>query len=297
MLTAYQAGAQFQSRSFGLRAAYKVIGNDYRTLAIPYIQAGFSNLTIEPSFTLFKDKLHWQSVIGLQKSIEQSTKLSSNSNTIFQSSLQIQPSPKMNLSLLYSNFGFTISGTNDDIVDSISYQSIQSQLAGHFVYQLTSATGLLNQLTFTFSNQTTHEENEFHPFAGNDLSSIQLGAQYSLTNQDIKLTIGGGANYFMHKLFNELLPEVGTQMKTYGVTTFLHKRFGDEERVGVGTNIGVQFNSRLDDHTIGYNASANISYKWTPKMTITLQGRYFDSTSLYGKTQQHQFSTSLQYIL
>ncbi len=110
---------KFKSKSWSLKLGYKRIDPKYRSMGAYFFNNDVENLTLSPSFTLFKRKLAVSGSIGLQRDNIKGSKQATSLRTIGNVNLSINPSYKFGLDINYGNFGISQSAGRSPLNDTI----------------------------------------------------------------------------------------------------------------------------------------------------------------------------------
>jgi hypothetical protein len=102
--TAIRAAFQYQAKNWSLRLEYKRIDPNYRSMGAYFFTNDVKNLTISPTFSLFKRKLSVSGSIGLQQDNLKRSKQATTLRTIGNANLSFNPSSKFGINANYSNF-------------------------------------------------------------------------------------------------------------------------------------------------------------------------------------------------
>ncbi|MCX6250840.1 MAG: hypothetical protein NTX61_08815 [Bacteroidetes bacterium] len=102
--TAIRSSLQYQATNWSLRLEYKRIDPNYRSMGAYFFNNDVENLTINPSFTIFKRKISVNGSIGLQRDNLKRTKQATTLRTIGNVNLSFNPSSKFGINANYSNF-------------------------------------------------------------------------------------------------------------------------------------------------------------------------------------------------
>jgi hypothetical protein len=104
---AIRSSLGWKSRNWSLKLEYRRIEPNYRSMGAYFFNNDIQNITLTPSFRLFKRKLVVSGSVGLQNDNLRKTKKVTSSRTIGSASISINPSSKYGLDLLYSNYSIS----------------------------------------------------------------------------------------------------------------------------------------------------------------------------------------------
>lgn len=107
LLFAGSAFVGYVSKAFNIKLNYKRIEPDFKSMGSYIFQSDLEAYTVEPSFSLFKNKIRVQGSIGLQHDNLMKNRFATTERTIGSVNMSIQPWPVYGIDLQYSNYGIT----------------------------------------------------------------------------------------------------------------------------------------------------------------------------------------------
>ncbi|MBF9220255.1 hypothetical protein [Hymenobacter ruricola] len=102
--TAWQAGAGYSKNGRGLKVRYRRISPGYQSMGAYFFQDDLENLTLAPSFALFKQKLRLSGNLGVQQDNLRSQKQLTSRRIIGSVSASAELSERLGIDLNYTNF-------------------------------------------------------------------------------------------------------------------------------------------------------------------------------------------------
>ena len=105
--SAGRASLQYKSELFSCKLEYKRIDPNYRSLGAYFLNNDLENLTLSPTFGLFKRKLYISGSIGLQRDNLRATKRATSIRTIGNVSVSMNPSSRFGIDANYGNYSIS----------------------------------------------------------------------------------------------------------------------------------------------------------------------------------------------
>ncbi len=172
---AIRSSIGYQVNLFNVQFKYERIAPEYQTLGAYYFNNDMENITIAPSFQLFKNKFNISANAGIQQNNLDQSRISTTKRWIGALNLALNPNEKWNFNLSYSNFS---SFTNTKpITDPFKQRTALDTLN---YYQLTgSANGTAS---YSFGNK--------------EIRRVLIFNGMCQTMTDYGSGIGGNSNFF-----------------------------------------------------------------------------------------------------
>ncbi|MBP6872312.1 MAG: hypothetical protein KBC43_09930 [Bacteroidales bacterium] len=101
---AIRSSLQYKERNWGVKLDYRRIEPGYRSMGAYFFNNDVQNITLSPSFALFKRKLTVSGAIGLQEDNLRGTKRATSARTIGNVNISFNPKPKYGFTASYSNY-------------------------------------------------------------------------------------------------------------------------------------------------------------------------------------------------
>jgi hypothetical protein len=101
---AMRSALQYKEKNWSVKLDYKRIEPRYRSMGAYFFNNDVENITLSPSFALFKRKLALNGAIGLQKDNLRNTKRATSVRTIGNVNISCNPNSKFGFSANYSNY-------------------------------------------------------------------------------------------------------------------------------------------------------------------------------------------------
>ena len=287
--TAFKAGLLWKKSLYSIGLAYNRIDPDYKSMGIYYICNDLENITLSPSFYLFKRKFSFTGSAGYQHDNLRRTKTATSMRTIWNLALSFNPVNWFGIDFAWSNFSTNQKSGNVPLVDSLKTYNVNRTISinPRFIIikpkHLHSVILSFNQNDFIDRNPrsqgattraTTAFLNYSLSFISNQLN-LTAGLSYiDCRNSYTSTTMAGGnagvsKSFFKNKLFCSL-NESAQNSRVSGqdgwvFNTSLMLRYAPHRRHSIGLQVFFVTNSFADKAAVGmYNQSkGDLSYVYT----------------------------------
>lgn len=102
--SAYSIGVGYRHNDLSLKVQYKRIDPDFKSMGAYFFNNDLENITISPSFSLFKKKIHVAGSLGLQHDNLQNQKESTSRRVIGSANVSATVTDRLGVDLTYTNF-------------------------------------------------------------------------------------------------------------------------------------------------------------------------------------------------
>lgn len=309
---AYNASIDFRQKAFGIGLKYERIDPNYSTLGAIYFNNDLENITLNPSFTLFKSKLNLALSGGYQRNNIENSNASDNKRWIGSANLSAQLFKGMNASANYSNMSsFTKRNPSADpfyvqFADTLNFyqvsQNFSSSLNYTFGDSLKQSLGLTG--SFAQSQNITGRLDDAGAFGLNvlaDTSEIPTDVyngvfSHRLSFSRIGLQIGwsvnanhtnalGTTNTYIGPGINLSFPMLNKKMNLTAASTY-NRQYA---------------NALLSNHVVNFRVGMRYAPEWWDKkfgsLSMSLNGNITNRLPVIGttKTQNLTIIANLAY--
>lgn len=292
---AYNASLDYRYKTYGIGVKYERIAPDYTTLGAVYFNNDLENITVNPSFSFFKNKVNFTLSTGYQRNNLDAQNASESKRWIGNASLSAQLIPGMNLSVNYTNMSsfsrrnpladpfFTPLGdtlnyyqTSVNMTSSLSYsfgektqQSIS--ITGSYAQSQNITGRLEDAAAFGFNVEESSDEVPVDVYTGMFAHNIQLaegkGAIGWMVNSNY-MDVMDASNFFVGPGLN-------------GSTNLKDKKLS----INLGTNYNSQFtNEELSNHVLNFRTGLSYKPEFFDKkygtLSMTLNGNWTNRFSV-----------------
>jgi hypothetical protein len=263
--TAAKSNATYRFKKGNVSVQYQRIDPDYQSLGAYYFQNDVEQLTVSPSFNLFKNKLGISGSYGRSHDNLNGKKMATTFRNVGALNISVAVIPRLNFNLNYSNFGVGQSrGLGDLFNDSLAISVVNSSYSGNISYSLGTRT---QRQTFGLmaTYQNTNDQNRFtRDYTG--ASSFVAALNYSYGYTPARLNGSVSISYVTIETYGRQLTNIGPSvnvskewLKGKVRTSILHN---SQVRTAGGLNDGLMSNTGL---------SASVNQK---KQSLTVSANY-----------------------
>ncbi|MCA1756292.1 MAG: hypothetical protein LC649_02410 [Bacteroidales bacterium] len=189
---AFKGSLGYRSDMFSLAMRYERVEPDFRSMGAYYFATDLSNITIEPSLKLLKNRLNLGGSVGIQTDNLKNDKNLRTKRTITSARLSYVPFPQYNISAFYSNYGLA-QESGLLAIDTLRNSEVAQATLQFGLTQSLNLTGekMTHNLMASFNAQQLNDRNEntaqYSEFSTNILS-VSYFASYMPTGTNASLT-------------------------------------------------------------------------------------------------------------
>lgn len=293
---AYNASLDYRFKSYGVGVKYERIAPDYSTLGAVYFNNDLENITVNPSFSLWKNKINLSMSTGYQRNNLNAQNASESKRWIGNASLSAQLIKGMSLNLNYSNmssfsrrnpladpFYTPLGDTLNYYQTSVNLSTSLSYAFGQKVKQSMSATASYSQ-----SQNITGRLEDAAAFGFNVLpenDEVPVDVYTGMFAHNIQLPEGKAAlGWMVNANYTDVL---GSTNLFVGPGLNASTSVNDKKlSINLGTNYNSQFtNEELSNHVLNFRTglsykpdfldkkygtlSMNLNGNWTNRFSVT----------------------------
>lgn len=287
---AYKVSAS-QSVSFGsIGVSYEQVSPNYTSFAAYHNTDDFRNLTADFAARI-GSKINLSGNVGYQRDNLDNQDVNTNTQAIYNVSLQVTPIERLSLSGSVSNIQSyvyikdvveKVTETNQyQNLDTLSYTELNFSANGAASYSFGDQQALSQTVSASYSYQkASHEQKYTDDFTGTNIHN--LNASYQISHNDSKTTLSLSAN-FNHTDAGEQKSDVATYSAT------LSNSFVKNLRASVSANYNTV--DAETDYTI-INTRASLNYSFLQHHTVNLN---FSALTNNSQSSGTQYSLNLTY--
>lgn len=212
--TALRAQLQYKKKYFGTRLLYRRIDPSYKSMGTYYLNQDCQQISIEPSISLFKQKLMLKLSSGFQNDNLDNAKKRTTIKLINSLFVSFTPSAHFAIDGNYANFLYNQQSGAQPLIDSTkTYQTNENlTISPRIIFAGEKKSHIFN-LSYNFmrlidNNKFTQDINEY--------VIHNLMAGYNLSLNELKLNFSSGFNYT--GMINKL-----TTVNLYGISVGINK--------------------------------------------------------------------------
>jgi hypothetical protein len=219
---ALNASLGYQGDWYTLQLKYERVAPEYQSLGAYYFNNDMRNITIAPSFRLFKNRLNLAANVGLQENNLDNAKASTTKRTVGSINVNYVPNEKWNFGGNYSNFStFTNIKPQPDPffqnrLDTLNYYQLSQTLNGMAMRNLGNEQKP-QSIMLNVSYQKANDETSYE--GGSQQSDfISVNASYSYSSVPSSTTVALAGNVYANNA-------AGIKSTYWGPTLSLTKGF------------------------------------------------------------------------
>lgn len=268
----------YNGRYFSLRAQYKQVDPDYRSLGAFYQQSDLRAITLDPSVRLMKSKLRLSGSIGRQQDNLYKRKSYTSIRSIGSANISYNPSASYGIDLNFSNYGITQEAGLRAVVDTFRVAQVNR---AYSVSQHFSRTNKVRTLAVSLAVglQQLQDLNPYGTFSSSENDVLYGNFYLSHTRLRGNLSMSGGLNFSRNNTsFGENI--------LIGPTLGISKQFAEDKVV---TSLSATWNKALQNGESSgttINGTGSIQYRYSPMHRFQLSVNVLqNSTSFAANTQ------------
>lgn len=294
---AYNASIDYKIKLFGIGVKYERIDPDYTTLGAVYFNNDLENITVNPSFSLFKHKLNLNVSTGYQRNNLDQANASDSKRWIGSASLSASIRKGLSISANYSNLSsFTRRNPAADpffnpIGDTLNFYQVSQNISSTASYSFGDSTKHSVSLTGSYSQS----EN----ITGRLQDAGAFGFNVEADTNAMPADIYNGV--FMHRI---MLSKSGVSIGWSAnanrsvladqQTTFFGPGINASKAIKkwkLNLNTGITYNQQysnatLQNHVFNYRLGVRYNPEWWDKkygkLSLSFNGAYTDRLSVAG---------------
>ncbi|MBK6365557.1 MAG: hypothetical protein IPF52_19565 [Saprospiraceae bacterium] len=290
---AFDNALMFHFSAVDLVLRYKQIQPEYKSLGFRFENSDLRQISIEPSFRFWDNKLTGNFSIGFQKNNLSNKQALQNNNQIYSANISFNPNAKLLINFSFSNFGLIVKSSPTFIEDSISIKNVNNNINVNTQYFLHNDGSRSASVGININSQKTTETYENNPFNNSDFNSFYSNIFYNSTiSKGLAYSIG--LNYNKSKTHFVQLPDKLYDIQSYGVFSNMSKPFLKEEKLILGLGGFINLSGVVNTgKKIAHGMNVNATHKLTEKLNLNLSYNYTQSNVENRSLFQQYFITNL----
>lgn len=195
---AYSGGLGYKEKNFSLKAAYRYVDPEFRSMGAYYFQNDIKNLTVSPTLNILNGKLRLMASIGVQDDNTKKQKQATTRRVIGLSNLSWDINEKLGLDIAYTNF----SSNSEPVVALVQNKYLLTQTTANLSVSprlVLARTESTQMFLLSYNNSNLKDVNEETKIMNNINSTVAL-LNYSITLNQPGLTLLSGLNYTVNKI-------------------------------------------------------------------------------------------------
>lgn len=195
---AYSGGLGYKEKNFSLKAAYRYVDPEFRSMGAYYFQNDIKNLTVSPTLNVLNGRLRLMASIGIQDDNTKKQKQATTRRVIGLTNLSWDINEKLGLDASYANF----SSNSEPVVALVQNKYLLTQTTANISvsprFVLANARNT-QMILLSYNNSNLKDVNEETKIQNNINSTVAL-LNYNITLNQPGLTLMSGVNYTINKI-------------------------------------------------------------------------------------------------
>lgn len=273
-------------KKFGVKLSGKYIGDGFVPTGYPFMQTDRLEATIDPRFSLFKNKVDLTGSVGKRINNLSQARASTATQTIGNVDINIQFTERFSLNANYSNFDFRNSITND----TFRMQMITSSWSITPTYNYNGKIAIHVFTIMYAQNNFTDYNTISGALNANDSRNILLSHTLGLVNNP--LSLASGINYF------ENIIVIGKLITQSAFINFGYKLLKNK----LNTTTGITYTqNQINNNNAGSQIATNIGLKYALSKKMAMNANGTINLFKYGvdrpgiSLRENIFRTSISY--
>jgi len=296
---AYNASIDYRKKAFGIGLKYERIDPEYSTLGAIYFNNDLENITLNPSMTLFKNKVNLALSAGYQRNNIKNTNASDNKRWIGSANVSAQIIEGMSFNASYSNMSsFTKRNPQADpffnqFGDTLNYYQVSQNVSTSLAYSFGDSIKQSINLTGSFAQSQNitgrlDDAGAFGLNVGVDTTQTPVDVYNSMLGHRLRfktgLSLGWSANA-NHSI------AMGNTTTYAGLTLNVGKSLLEKKmNVSVSSTYNQQYaNDVFSNHVLNFRTSLRYSPEWWDKkygkLSMSINGNLTNRFAAVGATK------------
>ena len=293
---AYNASLDYREKNFGIGLKYERIDPEYATLGAIYFNNDLENITLNPSMSLFKNKVNLALSAGYQRNNLENTNASDNKRWIGSVNLSAQIIQGMSFNASYSNMSaFTKRNPQADpffnqFGDTLNYYQVSQNVSSSLAYSFGDSLRQSMNLTGSYaqSQNITGRLDDAGAFGLNvevDTTQTPVDVYNGMFGHRLQFKSGLSLGWTFNA--NRSIA-MGNTTSYIGPGINVGKTLLDKKmRLSFGTTYNRQFqNTALSNHVLNFRTSLRYSPEWWDKkygkLSMSLNGNFTNRLPVIG---------------
>ena len=296
---AYKASIDYRKKAFGIGLKYERIDPEYSTLGAIYFNNDLENITLNPSMSLFNNKVNLALSAGYQRNNIENTNASDNKRWIGSANISAQIIEGLSFNTSYSNMSsFTKRNPQADpfftqFGDTLNYYQVSQNISSSLAYSFGDSLRQSMNLTGTYaqSQNITGRLDDAGAFGLNvdqDTSQVPVDVYNAMYGHRLQFKSGLSLGWIFNANHSIAM---GNTNSYIGPGLNLGKTLLDKKlRVSAATTYNRQFqNASLSNHVLNFRASFRYSPEWWDKkygkLSMSLNGNFTNRLPVIGSAK------------
>ncbi|MDG1332682.1 MAG: hypothetical protein P8P74_10150 [Crocinitomicaceae bacterium] len=296
---AYNASIDYRKKSFGVGLKYERIDPEYSTLGAIYFNNDLENITLNPSMSLFKNKVNLALSAGYQRNNLANTNASDNKRWIGSANVSAQIIQGLSFNASYSNMSsFTRRNPQADpffnqFGDTLNFYQVSQNISSSLAYSFGDSIKQSMNLTGTFAQSQNitgrlDDAGAFGLNVGIDTTQTPVDVYNAMFGHRLRFKTGLSLGWTFNANHSIAM---GNTNSYIGPGINVGKSLLDKKMtLSVATTYNRQFqNTTLSNHVLNFRTSLRYSPEWWDKkygkLSMSLNGNFTNRLPVIGATK------------
>ncbi len=251
-LTAGKTSLGVRLKKMSVKLNYRRVEPDYQSMGAYYLNTDLENLTVAPSWQMFKSKLRVNGSLGFQRNNIFKNKINNSVRKANSLSMSYAPNSKWGASINYSNYNMSQTRNYTVVRDTLLMEQFSNNVNGSVYYNFGTKTRRQN--VTTSMNYMSLADNTNRNSQSNSTTSLNPAISYRFNNTDKKFTISVNTNG------NDFKTDKNTTFR-WGLSSGLTKALL-KDKFKTGTNVSF-FSTKLNgtNYSTTMSIGGNVGYQ------------------------------------
>ena len=219
-LMAGKASLAVRLKALSLRLQATRVEPDYQSMGSYFLNNDYQNITISPSWSMFKSKVRVSGSVGIQKNNLFSDKISTTNRTVNSINVSFMPNSKVNVTAFYTNYRINQERNIRLTLDTLKLNQFSDNLNINGMWNL-GTKQKRHTVNYGFNYQALNDDSNVSE-TNNNTSSVNPMVGYRYQNTIVKMGIFTSIN--LNKFTTDL-----NQANRWGYTLGSNKSFLDDQ--------------------------------------------------------------------
>lgn len=275
------ASIGYGRKMYRVKLEYRRVDPEYQTLGTYYMANDIKQITISPTFMLFKNRLIINGSYGVRTNNLLKDQLNTTTNRIGSAFINLNPKPHFGFNVNYTNYGTELNSGQTQLNDSILFSIINQSIGGGFRYAKTKG-GVSTSISLNIQTQSL-QDNNIVTRANTESNTMVLSS--SINKGNGKKGKSGGLNFN----YTQVQSKAGA-FKLIGPSINYRKTL-KKSKLNLNGNMSFQQKIKLNKTdgnitNIGFNASYTLKKKHNFSVMLNALFNRTNNVSIYTFNEQ-----------
>ncbi len=282
------AGIDLKFRNFGIGGEYKRVDPLYKSLGTYYFLEDYENILFKLNFSLFQNKIRFNSRVGLQRNNLNNLRSVTNTRQIANIQINVKPTRSFSTSLRYANYQTDRNPGLVELNDTLRYTRASQTFA--IVPRLIIQGGSNTHSISLSASQQVLEDLLNGIESDNGIQNTNLVLNYNLRMKPSQLSLGINLIANQNEILERVNERIGTKLNIS--KKLLNKKLRLSSSIGYLQNF---LNSESNGSSI--TARVGFQYRQRRKFSVNFNTNYLKRNGIEQPYQEIRGSLRLNFII